>query len=85
MPFFKNWKKVPQFSENTLIVVIYGLNLSFKMQFLSVSRKKIGDFPLRDFFSRFVNDCLSKCPDSKNTLQPYNMPGYAPELSYFEA
>ena len=37
------------------------------------------------FFSRFVNDCLSKFPDSNKTLLPLNMPGYAPELSYFEA
>ena len=33
--------------KNALIVVIYGLNFSFKMQFLRVSRNKSGDFSLR--------------------------------------
>ena len=35
-------------SKNALIVVISELNFSFKMQFLRISRKKTGDFSLRD-------------------------------------
>ena len=50
--FFKNWKKVPQFSEkNILIVVIYGINFSFKIQFLEVSRRNNWEFlPMVAFF-----------------------------------
>ena len=35
--------------KNVPIAVIYGLNFSFKEQFLRVSRKKSGDFSLRGF------------------------------------
>ena len=39
------WRK------NALIVVIYGLNFSFKMQFLIVSRRKSQEFfPMAPFF-----------------------------------
>ena len=41
MPFFQKLEKsAPIFGKNVVIVVIYGLNLSFKMQFLSISRRK---------------------------------------------
>ena len=52
MPFFKNWKKSALiFGENALIVVIYVLNFSFKMQFLRVSRRKNQRFfPAGPFF-----------------------------------
>ena len=43
--------------KNALIVVIYGLNFSFKMQFLRVSRTKNGDFSLRGNF--FFFSCCS--------------------------
>ena len=35
LTFFENWKKVPKFwKKDVLIVFMYGLNLSFKVQFL---------------------------------------------------
>ena len=40
LPFFKNWKKWPNFGKNALIVTIYGLNFSFKIEFLRASKKK---------------------------------------------
>ena len=62
-PFSKIRKSAPIFGKNALIVIIYGLDLSFKMQFLRVPGEKTGDSP-------FINDCLSKCVDSKKTLLP---------------
>ena len=71
MPFFQKLENnAAIFGKNALIVVIYGLNLSFKMQFLSVSRKKNKTFLSTSFFTRSVNGCLSKCPGSKKTLLP---------------
>ena len=49
--------------KNALIVVIYGLNFSFKKK----PEKKPEIFPCGVFLSRFAHDCLSKCPDSKKT------------------
>ena len=50
-PFLKIEKKCPNFGKNAQIVVIYGLNLSFKMQFLRVSRRKNRRFfPAGPFF-----------------------------------
>ena len=41
LPLFKNWKKGALILRtNALIVVIYGLEFSFKMQFLRVFRRK---------------------------------------------
>ena len=57
--------------KNALIVVIYGLNLSFKMHFLKVSRNKSKNFPCwAKFLSRVVHDYLSKCPNPKKTPLP---------------
>ena len=38
--FQKIGQKCPNSGKNALIMVIYGLNFSFKMQFLRVSRRK---------------------------------------------
>ena len=70
IPFFGNWKKCPDFvKKNALIVVIYVLNFSFKVQFLKASMIKKESFPASSFFCRVV-DCLLKCPNSKNTPLP---------------
>ena len=45
--FQKLEKKALILGKNALNVVFYGLNFSFKMQFLRVSRNKTRDFPLR--------------------------------------
>ena len=45
--FQKYEKSALILGKNVLILVIYGLNFSFKMQFLRVSRNKTGDFSLR--------------------------------------
>ena len=39
-PFQELEKRASVFWKNVLIVVIYGLNFSFKMQFLRISRRK---------------------------------------------
>ena len=51
--------------KNALIVVTYGLNFSFKMQFWRVSRRING--ACGAFVSRVVHECLSVCPNSKKT------------------
>ena len=57
--------------KNALIVVIYGLNFSFKMQFLRVPGINPEVFPCRaKFLSRVVHDYLSKCPNPKKTPLP---------------
>ena len=49
--FSKIGKKCPNLGKNALIVVIYGLNFSFKRQFLRVSRRKNRRFfPAGPFF-----------------------------------
>ena len=56
------WRK------NALIVIIYGLNFSFKMKFSRISRrKKPRFFPCGAFHSHPVCECLSQCPNSKKT------------------
>ena len=64
------WRK------NALIVVIYGLNFSFKMQFLIVSN----NFSVRRLLFRVVHDSLPKCPNSKKTPLAYKIHGYAPGM-----
>ena len=55
-PFLRIRKIFPNFGENALIVVIYELNFSFKMQFLRVSRRKN-----RRFFPALKNSWLRAC------------------------
>ena len=50
--------------KNALIVVSYGLNVSFDMYFLRV-------YPGGPFISCVVHDYLSKCPDSSKTSLRY--------------
>ena len=76
-PFSKSGKEFPDcghlhfFGKNVLIVVIYGFNFSFKMQFLRVSRRKKTEiFRCGGFLSRVVHDCLSNCTNSKKTPLP---------------
>ena len=42
--FLKIGRKCPDFEKNVLFLVILGLNFSFKMQFLSLSRRKTPKF-----------------------------------------
>ena len=56
--------------KNSLIGVIYGLNFSFKKRFLRVFGRKIGDFSLRTFLFRVVDNCSSRCSNSKKTPLP---------------
>ena len=72
LPFFEKRKKVPWFGEkNDVVVIIYGQKFSFKMKFLRVSRRKSQIFfPCGAFLSRFVAECLSRCPYSKKTPLP---------------
>ena len=50
-PFSKIGKTCPNFGKNALIVAIFGLNFSFKMQYLRVfSRKNRISFPVGPFF-----------------------------------
>ena len=49
--------KIRKLEKNALIVVIYGYNFSFKMNFLRVSRKKNRRFfPCGAFLSRVVGE-----------------------------
>ena len=70
--FSKIGKKCPNFGgENAVVVVIYGLNFSFKVQFLRFSkREKPEIFPCRAFLSRVPDDYLLKCPYSNKTTLP---------------
>ena len=74
--FFENWKNCSNFGENTLIVVIYALNLSLKCNFYEFPGEKSENFSLRNFLSRVVDNCLSKSPNSKKTPLPQNIPGW---------
>ena len=71
LPIFQNLEKsILILGKNALIVVIYGLNFSFKIQFLKVFRIKYRRFfPAGSFFP-IVHNCLSKCPNSKKTPLP---------------
>ena len=42
--------------------------------------EKPGDFSCGAFLFCVVDDCLSKCPDSKKTPLPKKVAGYASEL-----
>ena len=66
--FQKLEKSALIFGKNFPIGVIYGLNVSFKMQLLRVSRVKKLFFCVA-FFSRVVA-IWSKCPNSKKTPPP---------------
>ena len=72
LPFFKNLKRAPSFLEkNTMIVANYGLNFSFKIQFLTVSRrKKPNIFFVGPFFLVLYMKCLSQSFNSKKTTLP---------------
>ena len=54
----------------SLIAFIYGLNFLIKVQFFSFQEKKPEIFPCQTFLFRAVDDCLSKCPNSKKTPLP---------------
>ena len=70
-PFSKIGKKFPNLEKNALIVVIYGHNFSFEMKFLRVSRRKRTEiFTCGAFLCHVVDECLSKCPNSKKTTLP---------------
>ena len=82
-PFSIIGKKCPSlWKKNASIVVIYcchPLWPPFKMQYLRVSRQKNQRFfPCGAFLSCVVDECLSKCPNSKKTPLPSKIPGYAP-------
>ena len=61
--------------KSVLILIIYRSNFSFKMQFLSFSWRKNPKFSPKLCFW-----WLSKCPNSKKTSLPRQIPGYAPVL-----
>ena len=69
---FRNIGKSAQIcGKNVLIVIIYGQNSSFKMQFLRVSRPKNRIFlPCGSFLARAVRESLWKCPNLKKTRLP---------------
>ena len=72
-PFPKLEKSALILGKNAMIVVICGLNFSFKMKFCGVlQEEKVEIFPCGVFLSRVVHDCLSKYPDSKKTPLPKN-------------
>ena len=61
-------KSVLILGKNALIAVIYGLNFSFKLQFLRVSRRKKPEiFLCGAFLFRVIDDYLLKCPNYKKT------------------
>ena len=77
-PFLKIGKKYHIqmiLGKGTMIVAIYGLNFSFKFipKFL----------PAVSFFLVLQMKCLSKFPNSKKTLLPWQIPGFAPVLKLF--
>ena len=79
--FFKIGRKCLILRKSVLILVIFGLNFSFKMQFLSFSRRKNPKFfPVWPFVLEFLMKCLSKCHNSKKTPLPWQILGYAPLL-----
>ena len=64
-----------------LILVIYGLNFLFKMQFLTFSRtKNPKSFPGQPFVLVLLMKSLSKCHNSKKSPLPWQIPGYTPVL-----
>ena len=80
--FFRKLEKSALILEkNALIAVIYGLNFSFKVQFLRVSRTKKSEIFPWAFLFHVVDDCLSKCPNCKKTPLPQKIPGYVPGWS----
>ena len=80
--FFRRLEKSTLILEkkNALTAVIYELNISFKMQFFRVSKENTKIFPCGRFLFRVVDECLSKCPNSKKTPLPSNIPNYVPAL-----
>ena len=64
---YTGWEVSPALSQkmkkSTLIVAIYGLNFSFKMQFLSFSRRKNQKyFPFLAFLSCAIDEMFIKVP-----------------------
>ena len=56
------------------------------MGYISLLKCNFYKFPgekTGDFLSRVVDDCLSKCPNSKKTLLSPKIPGYVPGFSLF--
>ena len=55
LPIFRKLKKVTLiFEKNTLILAIYGLNISFKISFSSIYEKKLQKFSLRQNLKVFL-------------------------------
>ena len=68
MPFLKNWKKVPWFWEKVRSLwSSIGQISHLKYIFPVFPGKKTEIFPCRDRLSCAVDECLSKCPNSKKT------------------
>ena len=55
-----------------------------KCNFKSFQKNKPEIFPCRAFLFCVVDDCFSKCPNSKKTPLPQKIPGYAPEMELDE-
>ena len=85
-PFLKIGK-IPLISEkNALVVFVYGLNVSFEMQF----QEKLGEqtskfFPVQSFFGVLQIKCSLKCPHSKNPCLLGKILGCAPQKSFTKA
>ena len=79
--FLKIGRKCLILRESVMILVIFGLNFLFKMQFLGFSsRKNPKFFPVSSFVIEFLMKCLSKCHNSKKTPLLWQILGYAPVL-----
>ena len=80
-PFRKLEKSALIWRKHSLIALIYGYNVSFKMKLLRVSRGKTHRFfPSRAFLSPVVGECLSKCPNSKKLPCPKKFLVTAPAI-----
>ena len=69
--FLKIGRKWPVLRKSLLNLVIFGLNVSFKMQFVSLlSRKNPKFFPVWPFDLQFLMKCFSECHNSKKAPLP---------------
>ena len=69
--FLKIGRKWPVLRKRVLNLVIFGLNVSFKMQFVSLFSRKIPKFlPAWPFNLQFLMKCFSGCYNSKKAPLP---------------
>ena len=80
-PFFKNWRKCPDFGKKSPDFFHLWVKLSIQGVVLRISWRKNSNISLRGLFSLcFQTKYLSKCPDSTKAPLPWKISDCSPVL-----